>query len=150
MAAFLYEGVLLFGVVMGVGFAYSVAVQQHNAMQQREGMQAALFLALSAYFIGFWIHGGQTLAMKTWQLRVLRADGLPLSLQQAAIRYVLSWLWFWPPLLVCWLAQWHRKYEILGLMLVWIGMYAGLSKLTPQRQFLHDHLCKTRLIDTRA
>lgn len=150
MAAFLYEGVLLFGVVMGVGLTYSVAVQQRHALAHRQGMQAALFLALAVYFIWFWVTGGQTLAMKTWQLRLLRDDGLPLPLKQAAIRYVLSWAWFWPPLVLAWLAQWHQTAQIFGIMLGWILIYANLSRLQPQRQFLHDHACGTRLIDTRA
>jgi uncharacterized RDD family membrane protein YckC len=150
LAAFLYEGVLLFGVVMVVGFVYSVAAQQRHALEHRQGMQAALFLALSAYFIWFWVTGGQTLAMKTWQLRLLRADGLPLSLRQAAARYLLSWAWFWPPLLLSMLAQWHSTGRIFGMMLVWILIYAAITRLLPGGQFLHDHLCKTRLIDTRA
>lgn len=150
LAAFVYEGVLLFGVLMGVGFAYSVAVQQKHALEQRQGMQAAVFLALSLYFIWFWIKGGQTLAMKTWQLRLVSIDGLPLSLRQAALRYLLSWAWFWPPLLLTTLAQWHGSGQITGLVLTWVLMYAALSKLLPQQQFLHDQICKTRLIDTRA
>jgi uncharacterized RDD family membrane protein YckC len=150
LAAMLYEGVLLFGVVMAVGLVYSVAANQRHGLEHRQGMQAALFLALSVYFIWFWTRGGQTLAMKTWQLRLIRADGMPVTLPQAAARYLLSWIWFWPPLLLVWLSGWHQLGQIFGLMLAWILAYAALSRIQPQGQFLHDHLCKTRLIDTRA
>lgn len=149
MAAFIYEGVLLFGVLMLVGMVFGVAAQQRHALQDRAGLQAVVFLSLSLYFIWFWIKGGQTLAMKTWHVRLVRADGLPVTLFQAALRFIMSWLWFWPSLLLSWLAGWHQSREILGLMLVWIVIYAALSWLLPRRQFLHDVICRTRVIDTR-
>jgi len=40
------------------------------------------------YFIYCWTHGGQTLAMKTWRLRVVMKDGGPLSLRTAVYRYL--------------------------------------------------------------
>lgn len=149
LAAFLYEGVLLFGVVMLVGAAFSVATQQHHGLQGRPGMQASVFLALALYFIWFWSHGGQTLAMKTWHVRLVRHDGLPPTLPQAAGRAVLSWLWFAPPLALAWAAQWHHGKSIGGLLALWMVAYAILSFILPHRQFLHDVLCRTRVIDTR-
>lgn len=149
LAAFLYEGVLLFGVVMLVGMVFGMATQQRHALQGREGLQAMLFLALSLYFIWFWSHGGQTLAMKTWHVRLVRHDGLPPTLLQAAGRAVLSWLWFAPPLALAWAAQWHHGKSIGGLLALWIVAYATLSFVLPHRQFLHDVLCRTRVIDTR-
>lgn len=149
LAAFIYEGVLLFGVVMLVGVVFGMATQQRHALQGREGLQAALFLALSLYFIGFWTQGGQTLAMKTWHVRLVRDDGLPPTLLQAAARAALSWLWFAPALALAWAAQWHHGKSIGGLLALWMVAYAILSFILPQRQFLHDVLCRTRVIDTR-
>jgi uncharacterized RDD family membrane protein YckC len=149
LAAFLYEGVLLFGVVMLVGLVFGMATQQRHALQGREGLQAMLFLALSLYFIWFWTHGGQTLAMKTWHVRLVRHDGLPPTLLQAAGRAVLSWLWFAPALALAWVAQWHHGKSIGGLLALWMVAYAILSFILPHRQFLHDVLCRTRVIDTR-
>ena len=37
-----------------------------------------LFAVLGAYFVWFWSHGGQTVAMKAWQIRLLDAAGRPL------------------------------------------------------------------------
>lgn len=149
LAAFLYEGVLLFGVVMLVGLVFGMATQQRHGLQGREGLQAMLFLALSLYFIWFWTHGGQTLAMKTWHVRLVRHDGLPPTLLQAAARAVLSWLWFAPALALAWVAQWHHGKSIGGLLILWMVAYAILSFILPHRQFLHDVLCRTRVIDTR-
>lgn len=149
LAAFIYEGVLLFGVVMLVGFVFAVAVDQKHALAHRQGLQASLFLALSTYFIWFWVRGGQTLAMKTWHVRVVRQDGLPLSLTQAGVRYVMSWLWLLPPLGLSWLAQWHTSGEISSLLAVWFIFYTGLTWLLPRHQALHDVICRTCIIDTR-
>lgn len=70
-------------------------------------------------------------------------------MMQAAIRYVLSWLWFLPPLGLAWVAQWQQTREVAGLLAVWFIFYASMTWLLPQRQSLHDLICRTRLIDTR-
>jgi len=150
LAAFTYEGVLLFGLFMVVGFIYSIATNQRHALHGREGMMAVLFLALSAYFLWFWTHGGQTLAMKTWHIRVVAQDGSPVSIKQALQRYLAAWLWFMPAWAGAWLAGWHQSKLLYGAMGVWILIYTAVTWLLPQQQFLHDIICKTRLIDTRA
>lgn len=149
LAAFTYEGVLLFGLVMAVGALYSVTVGQRHGLQGREGMMAAQFVSLGIYFMWFWTHGGQTLAMRTWQIRLLDTAGGPISLWQALMRFLLSWLWFMPAWLIAWLAGWHESKHLFGAMLVWGLFYIGLSRLLPRQQFLHDLICGTRLIDHR-
>lgn len=149
MAAFAYEGVLLFGVVMLVGLAYGVMTDQRHGLAGRTGLMASLFLALTAYFLWFWLKGGQTLAMKTWFLKLVDHHGQALRPWQALARALMAWLWFLPPIVMAWLAQWHTTRSILGLMAVWVLLYALSSLLLPQRQFLHDLVCRTRLIDTR-
>ncbi len=149
LAALLYEGVLLFGVSMATALAYGVATQQRHALAGRSGLMAVMFLMLALYFIWFWVRGGQTLAMKTWHVRVLGQNGQPLGLMQAAKRYLLSWLWFLPPLGLAWAAQWHSTREIGSLLGVWIVIYAGMTRLLPRQQSLHDLICGTCIIDTR-
>jgi uncharacterized RDD family membrane protein YckC len=149
MAAFTYEGVLLFGLVMAVGAVYSVSTGQRHALEGRPGMMAAQFLGLAVYFLWFWTHGGQTLAMRTWHVRLVSAQGGPPTLMQAFGRFMLSWLWFMPPWLAYWLAGWHETRLLYGAMGVWLVMYALMTRLLPQGQFLHDVVCGTRLVDTR-
>jgi len=149
LAAFLYEGVLLFGLVMVVGLIYSIVVNQRHGLQDREGMMAVQFLALSVYFMWAWTHGGQTLALKTWQLRLVTPEGGSLSPSRALLRYLTSWLWFMPPLLLIWWAGWHDKGTMTAALLGWMALYAGLSWVLPSRQFLHDVISGTRVIDNR-
>lgn len=146
MASFVYEGVLLFGVVMAAGFVYGVATQQRHALQGSSGLKVFLFVVLGAYFVYFWSRSGQTLAMQTWQLRLVRRDGAAVGRWLALCRYLLSWLWFLPALLAVYLAELKGAGPTFGLLLAGVITYAAVSRLHPQRQFLHDVLCGTRLV----
>jgi uncharacterized RDD family membrane protein YckC len=108
LGCFLYEGVLLFGVVVIAGLAWSWATQQRHALEGQHGLQAFLFLVIGAYFVWFWTHGGQTLAMKTWHIRLVARDGGPVSPARALCRYLLAWLWFMPALATVWLSGLQR------------------------------------------
>lgn len=144
MACWLYEGLLLFGVVFIAGYLFGTLSQTRNAMDNRHALQAFLFVVFGIYFTWFWSRG-QTLAMKTWHIRVTDRAGRPLTQARAFARYLLSWLWFLPPLAVIAPFQLPAG-ETTVLMLGWIAVWALLSRLHPQRQFLHDALAGTRLV----
>ena len=148
MACWLYESLLLFGVVFVGGLVLgSVGVLFGHPLSPHT-LQALLFVVLAIYFVGFW-HRGQTLAMKTWHIRVVDKTGRPLTRIRALTRYALCWLWLLPPLAV--LASWKLPLaEVAVLTLGWIAVWALLSRFHPQRQFLHDALAGTRLITDRA
>lgn len=146
LAALLYEGVLLFGVVFFTGMLYSVLTRQQHAMQGRTGMGLVIFLSVGLYFVGFWTKSGQTLPMKTWHLRVVRADGRPLGWGRAVLRYLLSWLWFLPALVSVDLLELHGGAAIFGSLAAGVAAYVLIARLNPQRQFLHDLICGTRVI----
>ena len=87
---------------------------------------AHLFLVLLVYCVWFWSHGGQTLAMKTWRIRLLTPAGLPVRPAQALLRYLLCW----PSL------------ALGGVGSLW-------ALVDRDRQFLHDRLAGTRLVAVR-
>ena len=147
MACWFYEGILLFGVVFIAGYLFGTLSQTRHAMDNRPGLQAFLFLVLGIYFTWFW-HRGQTLAMKTWHVRVVDTQGRPLSQKQAFLRYLASWLWFAPPLVLTW-PMGLPALEITVLIAGWVLIWALLSRFHPQRQFWHDALAGTRLISSR-
>ena len=147
MACWLYEGMLLFGVIFMAGYLFSALSQTRHALDNRPGMQAFIFLVLGIYFTWFW-HRGQTLAMKTWHIRVVDRQGRPLSQRRALLRYIASWLWFAPPMAATWpLAL--PALEVLVLTLGWVAIWAVLSRFHPERQFWHDAIAGTRLITQR-
>ncbi|MGL6111408.1 MAG: RDD family protein [Rubrivivax sp.] len=145
LACFVYEGVLLFGVLMLAGLVYGVLAQQRHALVGMHGLQVFVFLVLGTYFSWFWSHGGQTVAMKTWHIRLLTKDGQPVPAARAALRYALSWLWFLPALAWCYLADVRSGAVIALAATIGVLGYAALSRLNPQRQYWHDLLCGTRL-----
>lgn len=146
-AALAYEGVLLFGVLMLSGWLYSSLTQQRHALQGKAGLQAFIFIVLAIYFVWFWSHGGQTVAMKTWRLRLVGADGTPVTQGRALLRYLLCWLWFVPSLLAVHLAGLNSVPSMTLTVVSGVLAYGASSRLHPQRQFLHDALSGTRVVD---
>ena len=80
------------------GYLFSTLSQTRNALDNRNALQAFIFVIFGIYFVWFWAKG-QTLAMKTWNIRVVGSDGKAISQLRALGRYALSWLWFLPPLI---------------------------------------------------
>ena len=141
---------LLFAVLMIAGYLFSSLTQQRHALTGRAALQGFLFLVLGVYFVWFWSHGGQTLAMKTWRIRLIGQDGLAVSQTRALVRYMLSWLWFAPALFVTWISDTRSLLVIFGSLSVGVLAYAALAFLHGNRQFVHDVICRTRLISTAA
>jgi uncharacterized RDD family membrane protein YckC len=144
MACWLYEGMLMFGVVFIASYLFSTLTQTRNALDNRHAQQAFLFVVFGIYFTWFWAKG-QTLAMKTWHIRVVDRHGHALTQPRALLRYVLSWLWLLPPLAVSG-AMALSGAELSVLLTGWVVIWALLSRFHPQRQFLHDALAGTRLV----
>lgn len=151
LAALAYEAVILFGVVFFAGYLFSTLTQQRDGLTHHNLLAAWIEFVLAAYFVWFWTHGGQTLPMKTWGLRVVDRDGAPLTPARAAARHALAWLWFLPPLALHPLL--HLTVPVtLGVAALWFALWAAAARLDAQRQFLHDRLAGTRVVrvGTRA
>ncbi len=140
-----YEGMLLFGVLFISGWLFSTLLQQRHALALRHAQQVWQFIVLAAYFGWFWTHGGQTLAMKTWRVRIVTRAGQPLRWPHALLRYLLAWLWFVPGLAIASLvgAQGWMLMLLPGLNVV---LWAAAARLDPDRQFIHDRLTRTRIV----
>jgi uncharacterized RDD family membrane protein YckC len=147
MACWLYEGILMFGVVFIAGYLFSTLSQTRHAMDNRHALQAFLFVIFGIYFVWFW-GKGQTLAMKTWDIRVVDLHGKAISQARAAARYALSWLWLLPALAVAACFSLSGPQSIV-ITLGWVAIWAVLSRFHSQQQFLHDALAGTRLISSK-
>ena len=123
LAAMVYELLLVTAVVFVASFIVLPFVGELKSGWQRHFFQVWILLVLFAYFAAFWLRSGQTLAMKTWRIRLVNRDGGRLSLRQAAGRFILA---------------------LLGLILGGTGFFWAL--FDRDRQFLHDRLMGTRLI----
>ena len=147
LVCFVYEGVLLFGVVMIAGLVYGLATQQQHALVGKTGLQVFTFLVLGTYFVYLWSHGGQTLAMQTWHIRLVTEDGRRVGQLRALCRYLLSWMWFLPALATVWWSGLTSAGATFAALLAGVLAYGALAWLHPQRQFWHDALCGTRLVN---
>lgn len=141
----LYEAMLVFAILFAAVLLFSITMEQRHALYMRSALQDWLFLVLGVYFIWFWIHSGQTLAMKTWKIRLVDTNGKPVRFLRAAIRYILAWLWLLPGLTLAWLLG-AQTWMLVLIPLANMAIWALAIFLDPQRQFLHDRLAGTRLI----
>jgi uncharacterized RDD family membrane protein YckC len=81
-------------------------------------------VSVSFVFYGwFWTHGGQTLGLRAWKIKVCGLDGQTISWQQAGIRFIAGLL----------------SWTFLGLGFLW-------CLWDKNRLCWHDHLSKSQLI----
>jgi uncharacterized RDD family membrane protein YckC len=120
----LYEFILLIGVVAAaVVVPNLILALASGIVLPRPALRVYVFLVLAAYFLWQWRGGRQTLAMRTWKLRITSRSGGAPTLSQLALRYVLAW----------------PSIALLGIGILW-------ALVDRDRQFLHDRLAGTRII----
>lgn len=87
LAALLYDSILLAGPI--AIYAGSVVVLRSGAAVAPNTLwfSAGLAAIPALFFCWFWTHGGQTLGMVAWRLRLEAVDGEPLSWRRALVRY---------------------------------------------------------------
>ncbi|MEO7743117.1 MAG: RDD family protein [Usitatibacter sp.] len=127
LASGLYELLLLVALVFIATLPFSYLFGDATHGWRRHLLQAWVVIVMAAYFTWFWTRGGQTLPMKTWRFRVVRADGAPLSGARALHRYALA---------------------VLGFLALGLGFLWAL--VDRDGQFLHDRLAGTALVDSRS
>ena len=123
IAAMIYELLLVTAVLFVASLPFLYLVGNAESGWRHFVFQAYLIGVLFAYFSAFWMRSGQTLAMKTWRIRLVRLDGGTLTLKQAALRFSVA---------------------LFGLLLAGAGFWWAL--FDRDRQFLHDRLAGTRLV----
>ncbi len=149
MACFVYEGMMLFGIGLipgAIGALFTALTGHQHPLQSDAALRVIAFVIYGVYFTWFWSRRGQTLPMQTWHIRLVTVSGQPVSQERALMRYVASCAWFAPATALAALNHWTR-WDALAAVGVGVVAYALLSLLHPQRQFWHDALCGTQLID---
>ncbi len=124
LASAAYDLLLAAAVVVLAAFPFVLLVGDSTQGWRRTLLQAWVVFVVGAYFVTFWTRGGQTLPMKTWHIRLAREDGGPVGAGRAIHRYLLA---------------------LLGTFAAGLGfLWAVVDR---DRQFLHDRLAGTRLVD---
>src|SRR6185295_501736 len=124
LMSLVYEAMLLFGILFVCSYVFLSVAREALSGWHRVLFQFYLLCVCGAYFVFCWARTGQTLALKTWRMRVTREDGQPLTITRALWGYLLC-------------IPGIRS----GTSLLWAVFYK-------ERQFLHDRLAHTRIVRT--
>jgi uncharacterized RDD family membrane protein YckC len=123
LAAIVYDSLLLVGVLFAATLA-ALALRGGTAFAPGDPLFTAYLLTVVAGFFGwFWTHGGQTLGMRAWKLRLVALDRSPVTWRQALLRAAAALL-----SAVC-----------LGLGYLWVAV-------DPERRAWHDRVSGTRVV----
>lgn len=106
-----------------------------------------LFAIMAAYFIFSWTGGRRTLPMQTWQLRIVGTNGESLGYKRAFARYLCAWI---GPALALTIYALLRSKGLGGVALILLPLNYYAALFDPDRQFLHDRIAGTRIVQKRA
>lgn len=123
----IYETLLISAVALAGMVPFVLTTQSLDPPFRRALAQIYLIVLIGAYFIWHWRRSGQTLAMKTWRIRLVTREGGPLDAARALGRYALA---------------------LVSVALAGVGFLWAL--IDRDRQFLHDRLAGTRIIAVPA
>ena len=115
-----YEAVLLFAVGFFAAWLFFFASGGRDATAGwlRYALQIFILAVFAAYFLWCWLRSGQTLAMKAWGIRLVEINPMKALLRLALASVLLP----------------------TGISILW-------SLFDRNRQFLHDRLAGTRLVN---
>ncbi len=112
LLAALYDWLLLIGLMM-VASLPAVALLGKPIAPGNAFYRLALLGLAAVFFVGFWSHGGQTLGMRAWRLRlIVDNDATPadaVNTQQALRRFAAGFLSLLPAGLGFWWALVDRQ-----------------------------------------
>lgn len=122
LGAMFYDSLLLLSALL-VMIALLLMFSRGTLTYHNPVFRTFLLLTCFTFYAWFWTHGGQTLGLRTWRLRLQRLDGGPVTLWQALLRFILAV----PSLALC------------GLGFFW--MLVDRQKLT-----LYDRFSRTLIV----
>lgn len=122
----LYDGLALIALWLLAAAMFTAVFGRADSTLSRSMLQAVCLSVVAGYFLWCWRHGGQTLAMKTWRIRLVASEpGSAVPLVALIMRFILA-----GP----------------SILLGCVGLWWALADR--DGQFLHDRLARTRLVRT--
>lgn len=122
-AAFAYDVLLLAGILLAFTLFTYMLRGGREIPPGTLWFQATLVVLIAGFFAGFWSHGGQTLGMRAWRLRVVDRDGRPIGTLRALARVAAG---------------------VVALLPAGLGVLWAL--VDREKLGLHDRLSGTRLL----
>lgn len=122
-ACFIYDALAVIALCFVCALVFIILIGDASHGLKRYMLQLFLWIAIGIYFVWCWKRSGQTLAMQTWQLKVVNEDYQLLTWNRAMARYVLA----------------SVSLMLFGLGFLWAIVDRG-------HLFLHDRLLNTYII----
>jgi uncharacterized RDD family membrane protein YckC len=146
LASMLYEALLLFAIGFAAAWAFFFASGGREATGAlRLALQVFLLAVFAAYFLWCWLRGGQTLAMKTWRIRLVAPGKRRVPPAKALLRFAYACVLLGAFFSAVVAAFAHRNPWLAFASLAVAGAGLGWALVDRDRQFLHDRLAGTRL-----
>ena len=122
-ACFIYDALAVIALCFVCALVFIILIGDASHGLKRYMLQLFLWIAIGIYFVWCWKRSGQTLAMQTWQFKVVNEDYQLLTWNRAMTRYVLA----------------SVSLMLFGLGFLWAIVDRG-------HLFLHDRLLNTYII----
>lgn len=124
LGSMIYDAMLLAAILFVAGLPLPLIDEAARQSPATKGLiQAYLAMVVFVFYGWFWTHGGQTLGMRAWRLKLIGLSGGKVSWARALGRFALSIL-SWIP---------------LGLGYLWVA-------IDPNKRAWHDILSGTRVV----
>ena len=122
LAAMLYDSLLLIAILMIatallLPFTHGAAIATANHF-----FQLYLLALIFSFYAYFWMHGGQTLGMLVWKLKITSTRNQPMQFWQILLRFIIALI----------------SIPLFGLGLFWIF-------IDKNNQSLYDRLSMTKV-----
>ena len=125
LASLLYESLILAAVLLVGALPAAVLTRTWEQSTARLTLQVWLVFLCGCFYVWQWAGAGQTLPMKTWRLRLVANNDLPVSRSRAWLRYAVA----------------LASVATLGLGFLW-------ALVDRDGRFLHARLAGTKLMMT--
>ncbi len=126
LASIIYDLLLLLAVLFAASIPVTMGLGITYGHPLYIGYVVYIYVVIFLYYGWFWVHGGQTPAMKTWNIRLVGTNGNKISWKQALYRFLSA-------IISC---------LFLGVGFLW-------SLIRKDKASWHDLLSNTRLIRTQ-
>lgn len=123
LLALIYEGLLLAALLFLSSLPFVMIAHEADRAVARPLFQLYLLAVAASYFVWQWRSSGQTLAMKTWHLRLVTRECARLTPRHAAIRFLFA---------------------VPGALLLGVGFLWAL--VDSEELFLHDRVAGTKIV----
>ena len=128
LMSIVYDQLILWAIWIATGFVHAL-IFGVDTPENPQNLQRTLFPMLLGstflFYYWFWTHGGQTLGMRAWRLKVIdaRLDGTPPHFLRCVLRFVGAFF----------------SVSVFGLGYIWV-------LFDPNRDTWHDRISNTRTL----